>query len=448
MSRQPAPRQTQPVPPRRDMLRARPLRQTLLLCSLGLACLSLPAQAATLSLWTMGMKPRFTAYFEDAIKRYQASHPGQQIEWADYPYEVVQTRFAAASAAGKPPALLQLNVPWAEEYARKGLLVPVDAELGKGYLSGPLADLRFDGKTWGFPHYTNVNVLAYNKTLLQQAGIAQPPQTLEQILATAAQIAAKTGQAGFAPPLGKIDNYFLQQGLPLVKDGKAVFNSPAHVAFLQKFRTAYAQKALLKDGLFAENNFSQVLAAYNSRRLAMMLGATSVIKRVQGDAPAVFADTGIAAAPLGPSGIADGGWLFHFAVPKQGDTSIQTQAMELARFLTNDANQLAFAREAGVFPTSTQAAADPWFAQLPAKADANDLARQQAGRSVAQARTLFVSGIADYPRLQRSLVRATEAGVSGREPLQQALDGAVAEWNRALTRNAETVAAGKPQAAR
>ncbi|WP_338848737.1 extracellular solute-binding protein [Massilia sp. W12] len=409
------------------------------LSALALALSANLSQGQTLQVWTMGMKPRFTPLFEEMRQRYQAQHPGVTVEWTDYPHEVLQARLAAALAAGKPPALVQLNAPWAGEYARKGLLQPVDAELGKPapYLGGPLADLQFQGKTWGFPHYTNANVLAYNKSLLAAAGVTQPPQTLEQILSTAERVAAKTGQAGFAPPLGKMDNYFLQQSLPLFKDGRAVFNSPAHIAFVERFRLAYEKKALLKDGLFAENNFSQVLAAYNSKRLAMMLGATAVIKRVQGDAPAVFADTGIAAAPLGPGGIADGGWLFHFAIPKQSEASISAPAAQLARFLTNDANQLAFARAANVFPTSAKAAADSWFSQLPANPDANDLARVQAGKSVAQARTLYVAGIDDYQQMQRALSRAVEAAVTGRMPVKQALDEAVAFCNRQLEKSAK-----------
>ncbi|UUZ55604.1 hypothetical protein LP419_08450 [Massilia sp. H-1] len=53
-----------------------------------------------------------------------------------------------------PPALVNLNVPWADEYARDDLLTPIDGLLGAArgnYLPGTLQDLTFKGKTYGFP---------------------------------------------------------------------------------------------------------------------------------------------------------------------------------------------------------------------------------------------------------------------------------------------------------
>jgi putative chitobiose transport system substrate-binding protein len=47
-------------------------------------------------------------------------------------------------------------------------------------------------------------------------------------------------------------------------------------------------------------------------------------------------------------------------------------------------------------------------------------------------RTMYVAGIEDYDELRRALVKAVEAGVTGRQDIQQALDAAVAIWNRKL----------------
>jgi putative chitobiose transport system substrate-binding protein len=45
---------------------------------------------------------------------------------------------------------------------------------------------------------------------------------------------------------------------------------------------------------------------------------------------------------------------------------------------------------------------------------------------------MYVAGIEDYDELRRALVKAVEAGVTGRQDIQQALDSAVAIWNRKL----------------
>ena len=187
--------------------------------------------------WTFSMKPKFTPYFNGVVARYEAQNPGVKIEWIDFPWDVIQTKLVTRIVAGTPPALVSLNVPWADEYARDGLLAPVDSLLGEArasYLPGTLADLRFGGRTYGFPMYSNVAVIAFNTAIFKQAGLTRGPASLDEQLAFARQIAQKTGKAGLAPALSKIDGLFMQQGLAVIDHHRAVFNSPQHVALVKK----------------------------------------------------------------------------------------------------------------------------------------------------------------------------------------------------------------------
>jgi len=389
--------------------------------------------------WTMSLKPKFIPYFHDLVRDYEATHPGVQIVWVDFPWDILQLKLITAIAAGKPPALVNLSVPWAEEMARDGLLEPLDAYLttpgqAMPYTDAALADLRFNGKVYGFPHYSNVNVIAYNRQLLAAAGITQAPQNMDELLALAVKVAAKTGKPGYAPALGKIDGFMMQQGLDLIVHGKAVFNSPAHVALVKKLATTYKANGFLKDKLFAEDNFPAVVDAYLGGRLAVMVSAPTAIKRIQTDAPDIYAQTGIFPMPAGPTGINDGGWMFHFAIP-QGVKSQDVPAVaEFARYLTGDRSQLAFARLAGVMPTTKQALANPYFKQLPTNAGAAEMASAVAANSMNSARSLYVAGIDDYDELRRFLVKAVEAGVTGKADIQTSLDEAVAIWNKKLAK--------------
>lgn len=396
---------------------------------------ALPAQAAdTIAFWTIGMKPKFTDYFTNLANQYQQQNPGIKIEWQDYPGEVIQTKLAASIAARNPPALVNLNVPWAEEYARDGLIQPVDALLANKnqYAPGPLADLTFNGKLYGFPHYENLSVIVYNKAILQQAGLAKPPASLDEELQWATQIAAKTGKAGFAPALGKIDGLFLHQGLPLLNGKQAVFNSPKHVELITKLAAAYAAKALLRDKLFAEDNFPAAIEAYKGGRLAMLVSAPSVLTRIETDAKDIYALSEVAPAPLGANGVPDGCWLFHFAIPSGVPAARLPATAKFAQFLTNDANQLAFAKLAGVFPSSQNASKDPAFTTLSKNPGLTERAQVMAARGLPQARSLYVTGILDYDALRKILVQAVEAAVTGKKEPKLALDEAVAVWNKKL----------------
>ncbi|MCH8622758.1 sugar ABC transporter substrate-binding protein [Undibacterium sp. TS12] len=409
----------------------------LLSLSLTLALSGNACAAQKIEFWTMSLKPKFIPYFQEVVKTYEAQHPGIKLEWVDFPWDILQLKLITAIAAGTPPALVNLSVPWAEEMARDGLLEPVDAWLtapdaSNDYTDAALADLRFNGKVYGFPHYSNVNVIAYNRKMLAAAGITQAPKSMDELLAQAALIASKTGKPGYAPALGKIDGFFMQQGLELMHDGRAVFNSPAHIMLLKKLAATYKAGGFLKDKLFAEDNFPAVVDAYLGGRLGVMVSAPTAIRRIQTDAPDIYAQTGIFPVPPGPTGINDGGWMFHFAIPKGVKKKDLPEVAAFARFLTSDANQLAFARLAGVMPTTKQALANPYFKKIPANAGASEQALAVAANSMNAARSLYVSGIDDYDELRRFLVKAVEAGVTGKRDIQEAMDEAVVIWNRKL----------------
>nr|WP_229260012.1 extracellular solute-binding protein [Duganella aquatilis] len=391
--------------------------------------------ADKIEFWTFSMKPKFTPYYETLVRNYESANPGVKVEWVDFPWDIIQTKLVTRIVAGTPPALVNLNVPWADEFARDGLLAPVDdllADARPRYLASTLQDLTFNGKTYGFPMYSNVAVIAYNTQIFKAAAIPHAPRDLDEQLLFARQIAARTGKAGLCPALSKIDGLMMQQGLAVIANGRAVFNSPAHVALIRKLADTYKAGGLLKDALFAEDNFPAAIDAYKGGRLGMLLAPPTAVKRIESDARDIYAITDVAPAPLGPTGIADGGWLIHYAVPKNVDAKLLPAIGKFARYLTNDANQLAFARQASVYPAMAQAANDPFFTTVPPNAGAAEKAVAAGAVSMPHSHTLYVAGITDYDELRRYLVKAVEAGVTGKQDIQQALDQAVAIWNKKL----------------
>jgi putative chitobiose transport system substrate-binding protein len=393
------------------------------------------AEPVYIEFWTMSLKPKFTPYFEALVRRYEAANPGVRLEWVDVPWDVLQTKLTAAIAGGSAPSLAQMNVPWAYDYARDGAIRPVDDLMGAGrdaYTQGAVQDVTFAGRIYGFPHYNSVNVLAFNRALFAQAGIERAPATFAEQLEVAKRIKARTGQAGFSPALGKIAGIFLEEGLPLIEGGRAVFNSPRHAAFLARLGDAYKAGGLLKDKLFSEDNFPASIDAYKAGRLAMLVAPPAALLRVRDDAPDVYASTDVAPAPVGAAGIAAGGWLFHFAMPRGVEDRQAQEAARFALYLTNAENQLAFAKLAGAFPTARAAIRDPYFQTLPVDAGAFPKAVAIGASRMASVRTLYVAGIPDFEQLNKRLEDAVEGAVIGRRDIREALDAAAAYWNRRL----------------
>jgi putative chitobiose transport system substrate-binding protein len=408
----------------------------------AVACAVASAAASTgasepvqVEFWTMSLKPKFTPYFEALVRRYEQQNPGVRLEWVDVPWDVLQTKLTAAIAGGSAPALAQMNVPWAYDYAREGAIQPVDALMGAAratYTEGALQDVTFLGRVYGFPHYNSVNVMTYNRALFAQAGIDRPPATFAEQLDDAKRIKARTGQAGFSPALGKIAGIFLEEGLPLIEGGRAVFNSPRHVAFLARLADAYKAGGLLKDKLFSEDNFPASIDAYKGGRLAMLVAPPAALLRVRDDAPDVYAQSDVAPAPVGAAGIVAGGWLFLFAMPRGIEGRQAQEAARFALYLTDAENQLAFARIAGTFPTAAAAANDAYFRSLPLDAGAFPKAVATGAGRMASVRTLYVAGIPGFEQLNKRLQDAVEGAVIGRRDIQESLDAAAAYWNRRL----------------
>ncbi|UTH73672.1 ABC transporter substrate-binding protein [Chromobacterium sp. IIBBL 290-4] len=407
----------------------------LLLCALSA---SAHADKVRLEFWTDSLKPRFDGYFAQAKKTYEAQHPNVEVVWVDVFNDNFETKLNAAIAAGKPPALVNHDVPRLFKYAQKGTLLPLDAVLGAdkaAYLPNTLTDLSFGGKLYGLPWYNNVNVLVINGDLFKKAGLDpnKPIKSLDEELQLAKAIKAKTGVAGLLPQLGQIDGIMLGQGLPLIENGKAVFNSPKHAALIRKFADAYKAGALAKDSLFADDNFQDSVKLYNSGRLAMMETAPTAAQKTQSDARGIYAATVVQPAPLGPTKIVQGGYLFSWAIAKGLPAATQQEAVKFAKFLTSDSQQLAFSKVTGAtFPSTRQALNDGYFVKTSAGGGAIERSRIEGAKVAVNIRTLVLTGVPNVGDLKKNLVDNVEAAITGKKDPQKALDDAAAFWNRQL----------------
>ncbi|XZG70876.1 ABC transporter substrate-binding protein [Chitinibacteraceae bacterium HSL-7] len=399
------------------------------------------AEKTRIEFWTMSLAPKFNDYFKKIEKDYEKANPNIDVVWVDHPWDKIQARLFAAMAVNRAPALVNLNVEWAYDLAQRRDIRPIDDLLAGDrdrYMPGALADVTFDGKTYAFPWYNGVSVLAVNTNLFKKAGLDpdQPLRTLDEQLAAAVQLKARTGVPGFAPELGLPVRIFMAEGLPIVSGGQAVFNSPSHVALIEKYAAAYKAGALPQNRelLFSESNFELAIKAYGEGKLAMLETAPTALSTVQGSYKATYSATNVLPAPQGPTGVVKGGWLFDFAVPRHVNQSDLPEIAKFAKYLTNDANQLAFSvATGGTYPSVQKAALDPFFQKLRDNAGAIEKARAIGARNLTNVRTLTLLGVEDPAPLYKKLREEVESAVTGRKSAKAALDTAVAYWNTRLS---------------
>lgn len=219
---------------------------------------------------------------------------------------------------------------------------------------------------------------------------------------------------------------FQENGLPILSaDGKrAVFNSAAHVAYLQK----YVQ--LLKQDYFPEDTlrrgFLGATERYSAGQLGILVTGPQFLLRVKQDNPDVYARTFIAPYPKGKGNVV------HLAtmtvtVPKASKHA--KEAVDFGLYVTNDENQLEFSKQVVILPSTRRAASNAFFKQ--GGSSAEERARRIAAAELQFSRDLTVV-VAHQADLYKVFREAIESAFFGQRTAKEALDWAVNQWNARL----------------
>lgn len=411
--------------------------QIVLLTVAAATVLAMHATAAprtTLEFWTISLQPFFTDYMNDLVAAYERGNPGVQIKWVDVQSQAIEQKLLAAIAGGVAPDVVNLNTEFTVRVAERGALLDMDAAVAAAdrakYFEGLWTSNRFRSRSYGIPWYIAPPVLAYNSALFKRAGLnpLDPPATEDEMIQAARRIKDRAGVYGFMPLVDgtRLMHRFLENGLPLLSaDGKrAVFNSPAHVAYLQTYVGLFKHDYFPDDTL--RRGFTGAVERYSAGQLGMLTVGPQFLLRIKESNPEVYATTFVAPYPRGPGKVVHAG-LMALVVPKASQH--QQDAVRFALHVTSDENQLAFSKLTVIFPSTKRAAADPYFKQKGAGPEwkARAIAADQLpfGRDL----TLVVPNQSELYKIFRE---AVESAFFGKMSPKEALDWAVREWNARL----------------
>ncbi|WP_027891393.1 ABC transporter substrate-binding protein [Calidithermus chliarophilus] len=393
------------------------------------------SSAQQLEFVTTSLAPTFNDFFEPLVARFERANAGVKLKWTDLPQNAIQQKILAGIAAGNPPDAVQLNSSQILELAQQGALLPLndllDAATLRNYQKTALDAFTYEGKVYGLPDYASTRIVAFNGDILRKAGLDpnNPPKTIPGIIEWARTIKDKTGVYGFAPLIANVDflKAFQEAGLPIFDAArkKAVFNSPAHVALLQQY------VELRKKDYFPEDvmrrGFTAAYELYTAGKLGIIIIGPQFMPRLEKDNNAVWKATVVAPHPIGPGQVVQAS-TFAYAVPK--GVRDPKRSAQLAAWLTNDDNQLAFSKRTGTtFPTTVKAANDPFFRS--GGSSVNDLARLAAAKTMRYGRDLTVP-VPNAAALNKAFKDNIEAAIFGQKSAKAALDEIVKFWNANL----------------
>jgi putative chitobiose transport system substrate-binding protein len=428
-----------PAPARRPQLGRGLLVLLLALGAGGCAPAGGPAVAPPahrqLTVWTLDLAPRFSPYMNRVIAAWQRQNPGVTVRWIDVPWASAERKLLAAVFARTAPDLVNLNPPFAANLASKGGLLDLDGlvppQAAAGYLDEVWRAGRQGDQQFAIPWYLTTRVTLANRRLLQQAGYSAPPRRWQDVPAYAEAVKRRTGRYALFVTVVPDDSAELLESMVQMDvrllDGRrrAAFNSPAgRRAFA--FWTDLYRRGLLPREVVSQG-YRRAIELYQAGELAQVATGPDFLRNLQTNAPGIAADT-LPFPPLVGSGGQTNVAVMNLVVPR--GSARAAEATRFALFLTNADNQLAFAREARVLPSS-RAALARLAAEPPQPATPPLVARASAiARDNLQQAEVLVPATPGVKRLQSILTIALQRAMLGQISSDAALAEAERQWNR------------------
>ncbi|MEM0981314.1 MAG: sugar ABC transporter substrate-binding protein [Cyanobacteria bacterium P01_H01_bin.58] len=383
--------------------------------------------------WTMQLQPDFTDYFNTLITEFEAANPDITVRWVDVPWADMQSKILTAVSAGTAPDVVNLNPDFASQLAGKKAWLPLDEAVAadeKGlYLEKIWGASTLEDTSFGLPWYLTTRIALYNTEIFDAAGVTSPPQTYAELAAVAQQIKETTGKYAFfisfvPEDAGDVLQSFVQMGVTLVdEDGSAAFDTPEGRAVFQYWTDLFQQELLPREVL--TQGHRRAVELYQAGETAILAAGAEFLSTIEKNAPDIAAATASAPQITGDTGKKNVA-VMNLVIPRS--TDVPDAALKFALYVTNDANQLSFAKAANVLPSTVSALADGYFTNPPADAAPVTLARSVSAGQMQDAEVL-IPAMEDVKTLQKAIYTNLQAAMLGQKTVEAAVTDAAAEWD-------------------
>jgi putative chitobiose transport system substrate-binding protein len=382
--------------------------------------------------WTMQLQPDFLDYFNGLIADYEAQNADVKVRWVDIPWADMQSKILTAVAAGTAPDVVNLNPDFAAQLASKNAWLPLDDYLSdtdkQVYLPNIWQANTLNGGSFGLPWYLTTNVTFYNQDLLTAAGV-EPPTTYEDLAEVAKQVKETTGKYAYFTTFVPEDSAdvlqsFVQMGVDLVDDqGQAAFDTPDGRAVFQYWTDLYQQDLLPREVL--TQGHRRAIELYQAGEVALLSMGAEFFPTIEANAPDIAKVTASAPQISGETGKRNVA-VMNLVIPNATETP--AAALDFALYITNDANQLSFAKAANVLPSTVGALQDSYFTTPETATSGVEQARAVSAQQMNDAEVL-IPAMDGIKELQAIIYDNLQAAMLGQKSVDEAVTDAATQWN-------------------
>ncbi len=299
---------------------------------------------------------------------FEEENPGWTVNVQIQQWNGISAKLITSLASSNPPDAMEIGNTDVAEFAASGGLENLaqyksQLENSSNWLGGLEGPAEYNGGLYAVPLLAGDRVVVYNKKMFAQAGIAQAPNSLAQLMTDGAKLKATFGSVKNFSPLYLPGEYWYA-GIPLLwayggqiavhTNGKWVGDltskgSLAGLAQWQKVQNTLSTSASRDVNTNAPDQDS-VLA---SGKAAMIVGGSWEPGVVTSDNKALTNELGTFVFPgptaSTPSPVFIGGSDIGIAA----NSPNQAQALQWVQLMTGATNQLTMAKVDGLMPNAT-----------------------------------------------------------------------------------------------
>ena len=244
------------------------------------------ASAVDIEYWQYIYDSRVAA-MDQLIVKFEAANPDIKVKQVTFPYADYQTRVVAAHMAGNGPDVLQMFYGWTDSFVKGGVLQPLPrdtfpADKIESEFFPIVKAMKRGDDYYGLPTAVRSLALFYNKTLFKEAGIENPPATLDELVADAIKLTKKDDggnytTVGMTIEMAGQDHQWWREvlvrqfgGQPYSDDNATVtYNSDAGIAATQWYTDLSSKHQVGTAGFMDEGQ-----AAFRAGRAGMTIDGT------------------------------------------------------------------------------------------------------------------------------------------------------------------------------
>jgi multiple sugar transport system substrate-binding protein len=341
----------------------------------------------TLKLVEVITSPERTETLKGIVSKFESANPGTKVEIISLPWSEAFQKFATMVSAGDVPDVMEMPDTWLSLYANNGMLESLEPYLAKWEYTKGLTErtleLGRDVKNTAYmlPYGFYLRAMFYNKKLLEQAGVKEPPKTLDEFADASKKVAALPGKYGYCLRGGPGGlNGWVMFGASMAgsnefftKDGTSTFDSPGWVKGLTYVIDLYKNGLAPKDSV--NWGFNEIVAGFYSGTCAFLdQDPDALIAIAQRMKPEDF---GVMTMPKGPDGktfptIGFAGWSIMSA------SANKDLSWKLVETLEGPEGNIEWNKKTGALPVHKSAEKDPFYASEQFKGWFDELADKNA----------------------------------------------------------------------